>query len=130
MSWKMIDRGKSYSCVTEVCQLCVKEAFYILFKPDLAQLNHRSEIFSPCLHKKTALLVKVNTRKRKSSGNHHLFVYVHYPHLVVICPPEDSIYFCLCYVCLKLLVAEQYNDSMFKDFTHVTFAPADREGLC
>ena len=69
VSWKIIDRGKSFSPVTGVCQLCVKEAFYILFKPELAQLNLRSEIFSPCLHKKSALLVKVNSRKRKSPGN-------------------------------------------------------------
>ena len=68
ISWKMIDRGKPYSPVTGVCQLCVKEAFYILFRPELAQLNSRSEIFSNCFHKKSALLVKVNSRKRKSPG--------------------------------------------------------------
>ena len=69
VSWKMIDRGKKFSPVSGVCQLCIKEAFYILFKPDLAQLNSRSEIFSACIHKKSALLVKVNSRKRKSPGN-------------------------------------------------------------
>ena len=48
VTWKMIDRGKPYSPVTGVCQLCVKEAFYILFRPELAELNSRSEIFSNC----------------------------------------------------------------------------------
>ena len=67
ISWKMIDRGKPYTPATEVCQLCVKEAFYILFRPDLAQLNHRSEIFSNCIHRKSALLFKPS-RKRKSPG--------------------------------------------------------------
>ena len=68
VSWKMIDRGKSYSPVSGVCQLCVKEAFYILFRPEMAELNKRSEIFSACIHRKSKLLVKVS-RKRKSPGN-------------------------------------------------------------
>ena len=68
VTWKIIDRGKSYSPVSGVCQMCVKEAFYILFRPEMAELNSRSEIFSACIHKKSALLVKVN-RKRKSPGN-------------------------------------------------------------
>ena len=67
VTWKLIDRGKSFSPVTGVCQLCVKESFYILFKPELAKLNSRSEIFSACFHKKPALLVKTK-RGRKSPG--------------------------------------------------------------
>ena len=70
VTWKLIDRGKSFTPVTGVCQLCVKEAFYILFRPDLAKLNSRSEIFSACFHKKPALLVKPKGRGRpkKSHG--------------------------------------------------------------
>ena len=68
VSWKIIDRGKSFSPVTGVCHLCVKEAFYIVFKPELAKLNSRSEIFSACFHKKAALLVKTK-RGRKPHGN-------------------------------------------------------------
>ena len=71
VTWKLIDRGKNFTPVTGVCQLCVKEAFYILFRPELAKLNSRSEIFSACFHKKPALLVKTvkRGRKRKSPGN-------------------------------------------------------------
>ena len=68
VSWKMIDRGKVYSPVSGVCQLCVKEAFYILFRPELAELNKRSEIFCACIHRKSKLLVKAS-RKRKSPGS-------------------------------------------------------------
>ena len=70
VTWKLIDRGKSFTPVTEVCQLCLKESFYILFRPDLSNLNSRSEIFSACFHRKPALLVKTKTRgrKRKSPG--------------------------------------------------------------
>ena len=68
ITWKLIDRGKSFSPVTGVCWLCVKEAFYILFKPELATLNSKSEIFSTCFHKKPALLIK-KKRGRKPHGN-------------------------------------------------------------
>ena len=70
VTWKLIDRGKSFTPVTGVCQLCVKEAFYILFQPELAKWNSRSEIFSACFHKKPALLVKPigRGRKKKSPG--------------------------------------------------------------
>ena len=70
VTWKMIDRGKSFSPVTGMCHLCVKEAFYILFRPELAKLNSKSEIFSACFHKKAALLIPVKRgRKRKSHGS-------------------------------------------------------------
>ena len=72
VNWKLVDRGKKYSPVTGVCQLCTKEAYYIIFKPEMAELNSRSEIFSACRHKKSALLFKPITtsisRKRKSTG--------------------------------------------------------------
>ena len=67
IKWKLMDRGKSFTPVTGVCQLCVKEAFWILFRPDLAELNSKNEIFSACSHKKPALLIKPK-RKKKSPG--------------------------------------------------------------
>ena len=70
VTWKIVDRGRKFSPVSGSCQLCAKESFYILFKPEMAQLNKRSEIFSACPHKKTALLFKIKRgRKRKSPGN-------------------------------------------------------------
>ena len=70
VTWKIVDRGKNFSPVKGNCQLCAKEAFHILFKPETAQLNIRSEIFSACPHKKSALWFKIKKgRKRKSSGS-------------------------------------------------------------
>ena len=67
VNWKIIDRGKPYSPINDVCQLCIKEKFYILYKPQMAKLNHRTEIFNSCIHKKSVLLIKPD-RKRKSPG--------------------------------------------------------------
>ena len=58
ISWKMIDRGRPFSPVSGVCQLCLKEKFYILHHPDWADLNKRSELFSACVHKKSFLMIK------------------------------------------------------------------------
>ena len=72
VSWKLVDRGKKFSPVTGNCQLCTKEAWYIIFKPEMAELNSRNEIFSTCRHRKSALLFKPITKstskKRKSPG--------------------------------------------------------------
>ena len=69
VTWKIIDRGKPYSPVHGVCNLCLKEKFYITYKPEMAELNSRSEIFSHCVHKKSALLIKKDRKKKKSPGN-------------------------------------------------------------
>ena len=43
ISWKLIDKGKTYSPVSAVCQLCTREAYCIAFCPDLALLNAKSD---------------------------------------------------------------------------------------
>ena len=41
--WKLVDRAKPYSPVSGKCQHCIKENNYILFHPNMASLNSRSE---------------------------------------------------------------------------------------
>ena len=67
VTWKIIDRGRPFSPVHGVCQLCNKEKFYILFRPDVAELNSRSETFSACRHIKPALLIKKPRKSKKKS---------------------------------------------------------------
>ena len=71
ISWKMIDRGRPFSPVSGVCQLCLKEKFYILHHPEMATLNKRSELFSACVHKKLFLMIKKPRGRppKKSPGN-------------------------------------------------------------
>ena len=69
ITWKLIDRGKTFSPVSKVCQLCTREAYHIIFKPELANLNAKSEIFSACRHKKSKLLFPIEKKaKTKSPG--------------------------------------------------------------
>ena len=40
VSWKILAKAKSYSNLTKRCNLCNTEEFYIQYKPDMATLNH------------------------------------------------------------------------------------------
>ena len=48
-----------------ICILCNREIFYILFHPELSDLNSRSEFYSHCRHIKSKLLIK---KERKKTG--------------------------------------------------------------
>ena len=70
ITWKIMDRGKTFSPVNGICQLCTREAYQIVFHPERAELNARSEIFSACKHKKSKLLFppERGRKKKKSPG--------------------------------------------------------------
>ena len=59
ISWKILDRGKSYNPVTKKCLLCLKEKFYIMYSKENSSLNKRSEVFNTCRHRTQSLLSKV-----------------------------------------------------------------------
>ena len=56
LSWRIIDRGNIFNPVSNVCQLCIREAYHIIFNKELASLNSKNEVFSSCRHKKGILL--------------------------------------------------------------------------
>ena len=56
--WKLIDLAKPYFPVNGKCQLCIKEKFDILFNPQIATINSKSEIYANCRHKRSKLLIK------------------------------------------------------------------------
>ena len=58
ISWKIVSRAKPFNHVTNTCQLCTREKYFIIFKPEMATINERNEIAGPCLHKHNKLLKK------------------------------------------------------------------------
>ena len=52
IKWSILAKAPTFNPVTGKCRLCLKEVFYILFKPETASLNCRSEVFGWCPHKK------------------------------------------------------------------------------
>ena len=59
LDWKIICETKSaYNPKTNYCKLCTMEKYFIMFNPDDATLNLRSEFFSHCRHKSQHLLTQ------------------------------------------------------------------------
>ena len=58
VTWKIMDRGKPFSPVSNLCNLCTKEKYFIIFEPEEATLNKREELNNCCLHKAPVLLDK------------------------------------------------------------------------
>ena len=56
INWSIVDKGTPFNPTTRTCGLCNKEKYYIIFQPEGASLNLRSELFSTCRHRKQKLL--------------------------------------------------------------------------
>ena len=59
IKWSVINRAPDFNPATNKCRLCLKEKFYIIFQPDGASLNQRSELFSSCRHRIWKTLYKL-----------------------------------------------------------------------
>ena len=55
IKWRILDRGKIFSPISKICQLCVREKFYLIFHPELCSLNNRNELGAYCRHQKKFL---------------------------------------------------------------------------
>ena len=56
LEWKLLLRSQSFNPSTKQCSLCLREKYCIIFQPEGATLNSRSEIFSTCRHRLKPLL--------------------------------------------------------------------------
>ena len=50
-NWTILAHAKPYNPVNKVCRLCLKEVYFILYKPETASLNKKSEVFGWCKHR-------------------------------------------------------------------------------
>ena len=56
LKWEILDRAPTHNPVSRKCRLCLKEIYYIIFRPDSASLNSRNELFNTCRHRTQKLL--------------------------------------------------------------------------
>ena len=56
LKFKQLVQASSFNPVTEMCRLCLSEKYFIMFKPEGANINCRSEFFAACRHKTRILL--------------------------------------------------------------------------
>ena len=54
--WSVKERVSSFNPVRSRCNLCIREKYFIIFQPEGASLNSRSELFTTCRHRKKQLL--------------------------------------------------------------------------
>ena len=59
INWNMVGRAPKFNPITRKCRLCIKEKYHIIFEPEGALLNKRSELFSTCRHRLKDLLCNV-----------------------------------------------------------------------
>ena len=58
ITWRIICRAKTFSPISNVCNLCINEKYYILYHPEMSSLNSRKELTNNCRHKTSVLLDK------------------------------------------------------------------------
>ena len=58
LKWKILQKAKPYKPGSRQCQLCVAEIYYILFQPEEASLNDKSEVMGKCRHQNKIKLCK------------------------------------------------------------------------
>ena len=63
IEWKIIDKQKSYSSISNSCRLCLAECYYILYG-DSASINKKNEVWGYCRHAKQKMLSSAKTRTR------------------------------------------------------------------
>ena len=56
IQFKQLALAPAYNPVTRICRLCLTEKYLIMFKPEGATINSRSEFYSACRHKEKLLL--------------------------------------------------------------------------
>jgi len=59
LTWKIVSRANPYSTTSKLCNLCNREKYFIISKPNLASLNKRNELANACRHRKKYLLCNV-----------------------------------------------------------------------
>ena len=57
ISWKILAQGQPFNPTIKKCRLCLLEKYYIIFKPNGATLNSRTEFTSKCRHAAKFLIV-------------------------------------------------------------------------
>ena len=56
VTWQIMAFAKPYNTATKTCNLCSKEKYFIIFQPEKASLNKRTELISICRHRAPSLL--------------------------------------------------------------------------
>ena len=65
IEYEMVSRATPFTPVTNRCNLCTEEKYWIIYNPEKASLNKRQELYSHCRHKVSELLIKKKTKRKR-----------------------------------------------------------------
>ena len=68
IKFKQLAQAPAFNPKTNQCRLCLTEKYFIIFKPEGATMNSRSEFFSACRHKQKHLLCPPQGNRKKPDG--------------------------------------------------------------
>ena len=63
LEWSIVQNAPTFNHTTGKCRLCDTEKYLIMFRPENATLNKRTEFYSTCRHREKNLLKKVKLKK-------------------------------------------------------------------
>ena len=73
IDWAVVTKSADFNPATGICRVCLEEKFFIMFCPEGATLNQRSEFFTHCRHFHKFLLAppppKKTTQKKRKAPN-------------------------------------------------------------
>ena len=75
ISWRVLSSSSPYNSSSKRYNLCLKEKFLIICRPDLSSLNKRNELVTSCRHRNKALL-----RNSWTSPSSHPAMFCTYTH--------------------------------------------------
>ena len=64
LKFKQLAQAQAFNPVTGMCRLCLSEKYFIMFKPEGANINSRTEFFGACRHKAKLLLCPPGPMKK------------------------------------------------------------------
>ena len=51
IKWSILANAKTYNPATKLCNLCNKEKYFIIFKPEISTLIQNNELLKKCVHR-------------------------------------------------------------------------------
>ena len=51
IKWRILATAKPYNPASKICNLCSKEKYFIIYRPEIATLNKNSELLKKCPHR-------------------------------------------------------------------------------
>ena len=67
ISWRILSSHSPYNSSSKRCNLCLKEKFLIICRPELSTLNKRNELVSSCRHRNKASYATTKTVKFRAA---------------------------------------------------------------